>query len=288
MNNCFRVLINCVLVFLGTSGIYGEAASFVEGKLTGQIGNQLFVIAAAESLALDHSAIATFPDLLSDKTNGIPLNFEKVFYHLNTLTPRIQHDYHEPFYHYKAIPYRKNIRIHGYFQSEKYFKHHKKEILELFKPHAEILEYLETKYKGLLSHPNTVALHLRSYYDHDPEQEVFIQYGRVYCEKAMSLFPDDALFVVFSNNMETCKAELSSINRPMVFIEGEKYYHDLYLMSMCKHNIIGNSSFSWWAAYLNSNPDKIVVTPPRWYTPGSGLDDKDVVPQEWIRIRLAP
>jgi hypothetical protein len=227
-----------------------------------------------------------FPDLLTDKSNNIPLNYEKVFYHLNTSRPAIKYEYREPFYHYSSIPYFGNMRLFGYFQSEKYFKNHKKEILELFAPHDEIKEYLQTKYKDLLAHPNTVALHLRSYYDHDPEQKYYIQYGNDYYRKAMALFPSDALFVVFSNDMAACKTEIASIKRPMIFIEGEQYYHDLYLMSMCKHNIICNSSFSWWAAYLNPNPEKIVITPPHWYASGSGLDDKDIVPQEWLKLDL--
>ena len=102
----------------------------------------------------------------------------------------------------------------------------------------------------------------------------------------MALFPEDALFVIFSNDMEGCKKELASIPRPMIFIEGEPHYHDLYLMSFCKHTIICNSSFSWWAAYLNPNPRKKIVAPPRWYTSGCGLDDKDVVPPEWLRVSL--
>jgi hypothetical protein len=265
---------------------YSEKTSFVEGKLTGQLGNQMFVIATTLSLALDHGATAVFPDYLSDKSNNIPFYFEKIFYHLNTSTPVISSNYHEPFYHYTPIPYTHNIALHGYFQSEKYFKHHKREVLELFAPRPEIQQYLTTKYKDLLVHPNTVAVHLRSYFDHDPQQKVFIQYGKSYCEKAMALFPDDALFVVFSNKMDACKKELASIHRPMLFIEGEADYLDLYLMSMCKHNIICNSSFSWWAAYLNPNREKVVVTPPRWYTPSSGLDDKDVVPPEWLRLQL--
>lgn len=102
----------------------------------------------------------------------------------------------------------------------------------------------------------------------------------------MAFFLDDVLFVIFSNKMEACKREFSSINRPRIFIEEHHDYHDSYLMSMCTHHIIANSSFSWWDAYLNPNPNKIVMTPPRWYTPCCELDDKDIVPLDWFRIQL--
>ena len=72
----------------------------------------------------------------------------------------------------------------------------------------------------------------------------------------------------------------------LIFIENEKPYHDLYLMSMCKHNIICHSSFSWWAAYLNLNPNKIVVAPKHWVTKKCGLNYKDVIPKEWIALEL--
>jgi len=260
------------------------AKPYVIGQLTGQLGNQFFVIAATVSVALDNDAIPTFPDLATKKEDNIPLNYEKVLHHLNVVNPKISKIYREPFYHYQNIPYSPNICLSGYFQSEKYFRHHKNEILELFKPHKEINEYLVKKYGRILKHHCTVSIHYRSYYENDPEQKFYPQYGHVYFEAALKYFPSDALLLVFSNDMKKCKKELEGLKGNFIFIEGEKHYHDLYLMSMCKHNIITNSSFSWWAAYLNSNPNKIVIVPPLWLTKGSGLNCKDVIPEDWTVI----
>ena len=259
---------------------------FVEGKLTGQIGNQMFVIAATVGLALDHGATAIFPGLLTDKTNNIPLNYQKVFYHLDTrkMPRRGIKEYHEPDANYRQIPYRPNMKLYGYFQSEKYFQRHKEEICALFAPHPEILNYLQENYSEILKEPITVSIHLRSYHDHDPDQKIYIQYGLDYFERAMQLFPEETLFVVFSNRMNWCKELFANVKRRLIFVENEPHYHDLYLMSLCKHNIICNSSFSWWAAYLNKNPDKVIIAPTRWYTPGCGIGEKDLVPEGWVRL----
>lgn len=260
---------------------------FVVGELQGQLGNQMFIIAATTSLALDHGATPVFPSLLYKKDSNIPLNYTKIFYRLNTsLSPEVEISlqYYEPHYHYAPIPYQENMRILGWFQSEKFFKSHRQEIIELFSPDQEIKDYLNEKYGDIISDQNTVAVHFRSYEGVCGVHSVHCQYDLDYYQKAISLFPAESLFVVFSNDIEWCKKNFAGIDRKFRFIEGEPHYIDLYLMSMCRSNIICNSSFSWWAAYLNLNPDKVVVAPPHWVNPSFAIDS-DVYPDEWIRIK---
>lgn len=260
---------------------------FVMGALQGQLGNQLFIIAATTSLALDHGAIPIFPDFLHAARNNIPFNYNQLFSHLDPYFPRkerIARYYVEPAFDYHPIPYRPNLCLVGYFQSEKYFRHRKQEILTLFAPPPHISNYLNEKYRKLLDHPCTVSIHVRFYADSGSEKETYTTIRRPYFEKAIQHFPEEACFVVFSNQMQRCKQELSSIKRTFYFIEEEDYIHDFYLMSLCKHHIICNSSFSWWAAYLNSNPDKKVIAPYPWFTPASGIDFKDLIPEEWTII----
>ncbi len=264
--------------------------SFVTAHLMGQFGNQLFIMAAAISLALDHGAIYTFPDLVSNKTDpmlNIPLNYEKVFYHINAFLPKVPYEffYREPKFSYTPILYHPNMHLTGWFQSEKYFINHKQEIIALFSPHPKILDYLKSKYSNIIDHPHTVSIHLRSYQKELPEiRRVYAEVGAEYVKQALSLFPENSLFVVFSNDIEWCKNELSQISRPLIFIEGESYHHDFYLMSLCKHNIICNSTFSWWAAYLNRNPDKIVVAPSAWFKDFYIQDTQDLIPEEWVIV----
>jgi hypothetical protein len=254
---------------------------FVTASLAGQLGNQCFILAAAVSLALDNGALAVFPDLSSKTSYGIPLNHQKIFHRLHSYPlpeKMVKYHYHEPRFPYAPIPYQPDMKLHGYFQSEQYFREHKDEILALFAPSEQIKSHLEMYYSTILEHPCSVAIHMRSYLAEDPQQRYYPNYARKYYERAASFFPEDALFVVFSNDMPRCKSLLKGLAKEMLFIEGEPYYHDFYLMSMCKHQIIANSTFSWWAAYLNPNPDKLVIAPQLW---GYKFNAKDLIPPEW-------
>ncbi len=95
--------------------------------------------------------------------------------------------------------------IDGWFQSEKYFKNHKREILELFATPEPILKYLKETYDDILNQPCTVAIHHRSYLKEDPNQQRHPTLTKDYFLKAITYFPEDAIFVVFSNDITWCK-----------------------------------------------------------------------------------
>ena len=89
-------------------------------------------------------------------------------------------------------------------------------------------------------------------------------------------------FFVLSNDIPWCREHLKLKNA--VYVDhnsGLSSYRDMHLMSLCKHNIIANSTFSWWGAWLNDNPHKIVLTPPRFLNTGA---EEDIIPEGWIRI----
>lgn len=260
-------------------------AGYINMHLGGRLGNQMFQVAAALSLAKDTGALPVFPEFRTKTKEDVPLNRQIFFSSLNTAQPADSPSlvyFEHPHFHYQPIPYRRNIEIYGYFQSEKYFKHNKQLICDFFEPSMEIRSYLETKYQDLLAHPCTVAIHMRAYKLESLEIEKCFPFlpGEYYM-KAAELFPPGALFVIFSDRIDWAKEEMRDFSLPHVFIENEPHYHDLYLMSFCKHQIISPSSFSWWAAYLNKNPDKFVVAPNPWFSPISGHDSSSVIPEDW-------
>lgn len=288
-----RAFLVCLMIFI-MPFICAESyvdKPFIKGNLRERLGNQLFIVAANISLALDNDARAIFPEFLWRTDSDIGENYKMIFWRLDVAEPdsSISFDYCEPSLLYAPIPYVPNMQTNGWFASEKHFKHHKSEILALFAPHPDIVNYLKSKYQDILEHPNTVAIHVRAYFlESSYAAQNFVSYKKDYFEKAMSLFPEDTLFVVFSDKMNWCKQEFAKIKtiNNIRFIENEKHYHDIFLMSMCKHNILSNSTFSWWGAYLNNNPNKIVIAPPKWFCPESSFQDlPDLFPEEWFILK---
>ena len=167
--------------------------------------------------------------------------------------------------------------LKGYFQSEKYFD--EKVVRELFSIDDNSKNYINDKYGDLLE-KKTTSIHIRrgdflDRLDRHPVQSMD------YFNKAIEHF-DDNIFLIFSDDINWCKENFKGNN--FVFIEGEKDYIDLYLMSMCKNNIISNSSFSWWGAWLNQNNEKIVISPSIWFGNSKNLNTNDIYCEKWIKI----
>lgn len=262
---------------------------YVLGFLRNQLGNQMFEVAAAYSLALDHEAVAVFPDLVELSEWRLNENYHYVFWRLNPTRPKLHPEKHHSYHGipYEPIPYHPNMEVSGIFHSEKYFAHHKEEILNLFAPHPSIRKHIHQLHPWLSKTPNTVAVHVRAYWPVFPGgykdgYGILPFMGFDWFKKAILTFPKNSLFVVFSNNMEWCKENFKNIKRRFKFIEGQEHYIDLYMMSMCKHNIISNSSYSWWGAYLNKNPNKIVVAPKQWFEPHTKMKTHDICPEGWV------
>lgn len=251
---------------------------YVVGSLLGQLGNQMFEIATASALAWDNDAEACFPDL-----HPVSAEYRHVFFRCNRSTPNVSITKEWgngcPF-SYVPIPYQPNMKLGGYLQNEKYFAHHREKILQLFAPSPADLKHIKKKYRHILSHPNSVSVHVRYYYREKPDDESFIQYEREYYEKAMNCFPKDSLFVVISDNIDFAKNNIPTEGRNVLFIEKEPFYIDFYLQTLCKNNIISNSTFSWWGAWLNQNNQKIVIRPQKWL---GGYPDINC-PADWITI----
>jgi FkbM family methyltransferase len=262
----------------------------VSPKMLGRLGNQMFEIAAAYSLALDSgNTLEVYPNdgMFTSQAGevGSPLNYkDTVFSNVKFTTVLNATDvWKESSFSYTPITYKfeNNLRLEGQFQSEKYFIHNRSHILELFKCPYNIKDYLKKRYSQFLG-KDSVSLHVRrGDYLLTPNHHPTC--GIDYYNKALGLFKNSPYILVMSDDSEWAKQTFTDPR--CVIVNGEKDYVDLYLMSMCNHNIIANSSFSWWGAWLNNSKDKKVVAPVDWFGPAlSEHDIKDLIPDSWIKL----
>jgi len=259
----------------------------VSSKLMGGLGNCMFQIATAyaygkrfnkhvgfnsRELTVVHQHVTTYDNnVFKDiDLNCLPKN--KNITQVN-----------ENGFHYQEIPEFSDIDVllYGYFQSEKYFKDCEGEIREMF------MSYdinMDDETKELLKGDNTCSIHVRrgdylNSPNHHPSQNMN------YYMRAVKKMPKDSVFLVFSDDIQWCRKNFPNIPEKFIFIEGNKDYEDLYIMSHCKNNIICNSSFSWWGAWLNSDENKIIMAPEIWFGPAyADWNTNDLYCEGWIKI----
>ena len=174
----------------------------------------------------------------------------------------------------------------GYWQSERYFADIKPKIRSCFRfrqPLSLAAQQTAQQIAGTMS----VGVHIRrGDYLKKRRQAEFDICGNAYYTHAVSYMQQqlgDCRFFVFSDDEQFDRQHIS-FPADTVFVSpsrGEQAWQDMQLMSMCKHNIIANSSFSWWAAWLNSNTDKIIVAPHIWFRT---MKRPDIIPDNWIKI----
>ncbi|ORU01001.1 Alpha-1,2-fucosyltransferase [Anaerovibrio sp. JC8] len=179
----------------------------------------------------------------------------------------------------------KNVCLTGYWQSEKYFSSIRQELLADFQFLPELVGKNLTVSQRIKSCANPVALHVRR---GDYLATNFDVCGLDYYQRAVEYITGkvgDIQLFVFSNDIGWAKENIKT-NQEIYFVDNnseDNGYEDMRLMSLCRHHIIANSSFSWWGAWLGVAENKIVVAPKRWMVSEQYSYD-DVVPSGWIRL----
>lgn len=289
-------------------------------KLQGGLGNQMFQYAAGKALS-EHSGkelkidlsyleqnkkqievfvsrpyeLKLFPNIREDAGNFSTQNIGKAFRLFTFLRKKKLLDVftestmaYEPSFFRLKTP----VLIDGFFQNEQYFLPFKSAILHAFQfpslsgkdPNNLILQDI--------SHTMSVAVHVRR---GDYLNNLILQhhglcskeYYTAAIERINKQYPG-AKFYFFSDDIAWVKKELQQLVVHSFLVEGNEgrnAWKDMLLMSKCKHQIIANSSFSWWGAWLNTNTEKTVIAPEHWFA-NKVLQDqtKDICPSSWIRI----
>lgn len=260
--------------------------NLIIANLGGGLGNMLFMTAAAYSLSRDFNYKLMFDENHYGIRHNHPSFYkDTVFRNIPKLDLDISNFVNvgqPPGFHYTSIESlpNANVRLCGYFQSEKYFKKYSSEIIDFFSPTEEIESDIFKKYEKLLN-LNTVSVHVRrgNYVDLSTHH---YNLSLLYYKNAIEYFKDST-FLIFSDDIKWCKNNF--IGENFIFIENQIDTYDLYLMSFCKNHIIANSTFSWWGAYLNKNKNKKILYPNKWFGPAySEWITDDIFPEDWICI----
>lgn len=215
----------------------------------GRLGNQMFQIAGTIGIAIKHDYSYGFPEWESQEHFKTPLPACKY-----KMTEKVLFPWG---YHNAQIP--DNVSIEGYLQSEMYFRH----------CHQVIKSYFKFK-EDVLIDPGTIAIHLRLG-DYGSEKHPILPFE--YYINALSLMPENPI-IVFSEDPDKAK-EYLGLEAMYICNDPEL---DMNIMSKCDYHIIGNSTFSWWGAWLSDS--KKIVAPKMWF--GNGLDSTQIYCPSWI------
>lgn len=227
----------------------------------GRLGNQLFQIATTVALAVRNNDRYVFP----------PWEHEKYFNLHNCFVSNInsRETFKENGFAYSSIPYKPNLNLSGFFRSEKYFQ-----------DCQDLIQNLLTPTIGFDIKWGCTAIHVRRG-DYVHLSKEFALVGMDYYKMAMDIIKSER-YMVFSDDIAWCKSRF--IGNRFVFSEGKSPVEDLALRISCENNIIGNSTFSWWGAYLNKNPGKTIVAPKSWFGSALPHDTRDLLPMDWRRV----
>jgi hypothetical protein len=181
-----------------------------------------------------------------------------------------------------------NKYMMGYFQSEKYFKEIRGNLIKEFTP-RNLSEYSK-KIKNLIkSRNNTCSIHIRrGDFMTEINKSIYITCGLPYYKLAVKKIEEitgKQQFFIFSDDIEWAKENLQIQNSKFIDSDIKRSpVEDVYLMSLCDNNIIVNSTFSWWGAWLNDNSRKKVISPKKWFLDNDLNKKNNIVCKDWITL----
>ena len=190
-------------------------------------------------------------------------------------------------YHPYILNFNKAVVLEGYWQSENYFFAIRQLLLNELTLKDELITVPFLALKNEMQDSNSVAIHVRrgDYVSNPVVANEFGICSQNYYLNAIQYMKEqlqNPQFYVFSDDLQWCKLNFKD-DGYLHFVSKFEDYQDLMLISSCQHQIISNSTFSWWGAWLNKSADKIVVAPEIWYVDAS-FDTSQLIPLEWIRL----
>ena len=260
------------------------------GKM-GQLGNQMFQYAALKGIATWKGYEYIFPNHNEVVDDGIGNKLRIELFdafkisHSRYGIIKTNKTIKEAHFHFDENLFNKcpdDYCLVGFFQTPKYFEHIEEQIRKDFEFKDGYIEDCEELVEQF---DNPIGLHIR-------RGDFLINSGNhhnlslKYYDEALSQFDKDRQVVIFSDDPDWCyKQKLFADDRFLISDKGNGPYHDLYMMTQCNDFIIGNSTYSWWGAWLSNNPDKVVYYPNKWFGPNNRNNlSHDLFPESWRMI----
>lgn len=283
--------------------------------LSGGLGNQMFEYAAGRALSLRHkTSLKTDLYILEKKTRATARNYELTVFNIETATSKsmlnkiavkgfgflksnsigrtllhkigIFRDEKAQNYDLRFADLLNETTLFGYFQNENYFKSISNQLRIDF-TFKTPLSAKNDEIRNVIEQNTSVSIHIRrGDYENTNTNLSLLEIS--YYQRAIEYITtrlENPYFFIFSDGIDWVKEnlDLSAFNHLFVdWNKNEDSYIDMQLMSLCKHNIIANSSFSWWGAWLNTNPGKLVIAPDKWYKEDNGVYPNGFLPEQWI------
>jgi len=267
-------------------------------QLSGGLGNQMFQWALVRSLShkfgIPYSLDLSFLNRRDLGDSFVYRNYDLDIFEINPdfNVPEINHQFNEVSFEFSSAlenfisqNLNENILICGFYQSPKYFNEEliRKELVFKNKIENSTMDVINLKREILES--NSVMINVRR--GDFLNGDFHGVYGLDYIYSAVETIKssvENPKFFIFSDDVDWCRENIKLENSLVVSHEfkGPKFSHYLQLMTSCKHFIISNSSFAWWAAWLNVNPDKIVICPKRWFN-RDDINTSDLIPNGWLQ-----
>lgn len=286
-------------------------------RLMGGLGNQMFQYATAKSLALRNKDIIKFDkSFFSLKDVETPRKYElyklnvednlaseeeiaKLRDHKRTLIQKLMGKLGFPTkrsvieQNMEFIPellhIKGDIYLDGYWQTEKYFKQFRQEIVQDFQVKKAPDEVNQKMLDLITASQNSVSIHVRrgDYITGDSAKIVHGSCSPEYYANSIKMIKEkvsNPTFFVFSDEPDWAKENIKTDTDTYVSYNSVvNQDEDLRLMYSCKHHIVANSSFSWWGAWLSTNPVKLVCAPEQWFA-NKTLDSSHIIPESWTKI----
>lgn len=254
--------------------------------LMGGLGNQMFQIAHTICQSWKNNIPYYFKPYSNTPMQGNQVNkyknniFRKInFIDIHKKTIQVRY----PFQFTNVnLDFSKSIEFYGYFQSSKYFYGYDEQIKKLFSPNQQDISKITEKYPEI-NYQNTLSLHVRRG-DYLSVSKMLPVINKTYFNKCVELNGKYDVLFVLTDDKKWVKNNISYDN--MIIVDNLEDYEELWLMSLCKNNIISNSTFSWWGSYLNKNEDKNIYAPSVWFGPDGEHPFDDIYEKYWKIIKV--